>query len=86
VESELIREVNCQIHQLIAELGGTPRYVCECSSFRCLTPISISYEEFAEILAEPDWYLAAPGHQIGGAELVTERESYLIFRLIPLRT
>ena len=63
---DLYRAVNERIQELTAPGSGddgadTPNgYVCECGDPNCRTNISLRWEEFAEIAAEPDTISSLP--------------------------
>ncbi len=54
--------------------------LCECSARDCRTIVLIDLDDYHEIRRDPDNFLTAPGHDIEGAELTTERADYAIRR------
>ena len=54
--------------------------LCECSARDCRTIVLIDLDDYQEIRRDPDNFLTAPGHDVEGAELQTERPDYAIRR------
>ena len=54
--------------------------LCECGARDCRTIVLINLDEYHEIRCDPDNFLTAPGHEVEGAELQTERPDYAIRR------
>jgi hypothetical protein len=54
--------------------------LCECGARDCRTIVLIELDEYYEVRRDPDSFLTAPGHDIEGAELETERPNYAVRR------
>ena len=85
---DLYRAVNERIQELTAPSGdlagaGTPNeYVCECGNPNCRTNVRLTWEEFAEISAEPDQYLVAARHLERDIEVIRRAGDYAVVRLL----
>jgi Mlc titration factor MtfA (ptsG expression regulator) len=75
-----VRDVNLHIHRLATALELPLEYVCECAAHRCVEVLELECADFAEVLALPDCYIVAAGHDGPEDELVSQRFGYLIVR------
>jgi hypothetical protein len=83
---DLYRAVNERIQELTAPGAGFDasgiqnEYVCECGDPSCRTNISLLWQEFAEIAAEPGHYLVAAGHLGRDIEVIRRGSDYTVVR------
>ena len=76
-----VRKANLQIHDLLSRYDLTGGYVCECEQAGCDEPwITLSPRQFSEILAAPDCYLVAAGHEPREAVVVSRGLHHLVVR------
>jgi hypothetical protein len=69
----LRREINLRIYQLVREFEGPSEFLCECGRPTCQeVALRLRPEEFAAVLALPDWFLVAPGHVPAHAAAIRE--------------
>ena len=79
--AQLFREVNDRIHELEASwISGEPiAFVCECSELGCMAPVYLTVDEFRQVRAEPDRFVALPVHVDPEHEQVVARtERYVV--------
>ena len=54
--------------------------LCECGARDCRTIVLIDLDDYHEIRRDPDSFLTAPGHDVEGSEVQTERPDYAVRR------
>ncbi len=84
----LFREVNLRIHELTGPegvmsgwretLGEAVDYACECADLGCTAPVPLTRDKSAEIVENPDYYVVAPGHYPGYAEIIERELDYAV--------
>ncbi len=82
------REANATIAETasrLVESGELTPFLCECSDARCFEIVPLSGEQYAEVRANPRWFLHDPGHDPSADEtekLVEDRGGYLIMEKV----
>ena len=81
LDSDLLRQVNRAIAGLASTSYGPLEYVCECGDTACQRiTVMLRSDEIDEVLASPDCYLMAAGHDRPGSKVVRYGDGYLIVR------
>lgn len=80
----LFRQVNEQIEKLgVAHRQDRLEIVCECASFGCTNPISISLGTYQDARRDPRTFIVAPGHTDASIEIaIAERDDYTLVQKI----
>jgi len=82
----LYREVNERVRSLNvgwAVQPGQVDFVCECADTACARPLTVDFDEYARIRADPASFVVAPGHVYPEVEVVTEEhDEYTVVRKI----
>lgn len=80
----VFRDVNERIQDVAATFDLTSEpldLICECGDASCVERISVSYDEYERIRADPRLFAVASGHEAPDVEDVVERRrSYDIVR------
>jgi hypothetical protein len=77
----IFRNVNEQIEasHLPADTEKLTAVCCECARLGCDALVGVTIATYERVRADPRRFLLAPGHEIGGAEVVVEDDgSYIV--------
>jgi hypothetical protein len=79
---ELFRSANERLREraeVIAALGRSIPFFCECIDETCMARIDLTLEDYERVRSEDGHFVIAPGHpQLDGERVVEKEEHFLI--------
>jgi hypothetical protein len=84
---DVFRNANDRIADKARELGWRfpVPFVCECSDIRCFVRVELTLEAYEELRSHPLRYLTVPGHEIAGAMVIEQAESFALAEKLSAR-
>jgi len=77
---DIFRSANDRIAEKGRQLGWRfpVPFLCECGDRRCFVRLEITLEAYEELRSHPQRYLTAPGHEVAGAIVIEQTESFAL--------
>jgi hypothetical protein len=75
---DVFRSANDRVAEKGRELGWRfpAPFLCECGDRRCFARLELTLEAYEELRSHPQRYLTAPGHEVAGAIVLEQTESF----------
>jgi hypothetical protein len=77
---EVFRNANERIAEKGRELGWAfpVPFLCECSDSSCFARLELTFAAYEQLRSHPQRYITAPGHEVTGAIVIEQTESYAL--------
>jgi hypothetical protein len=77
---DVFRSANDHIADMGRELGWRfpVPFLCECADTHCCARLELTLEVYEDLRSEPQRYLTAPRHEIPGARVIEQTESFAL--------
>jgi hypothetical protein len=84
---DVFRDANDRIAEKGRELGWSfpVPFLCECSDRRCFARLELTLAAYEQLRAHPQRYVTALGHEVTGAIVIEQTESYAVAETVYAR-